>query len=152
MRSAALLVLVLALCRPLSAEPLPLPVEVPSSVTGDYVGGGWACRFVAELQKDERRGILLRCTLPTNAQATSVSTSVQCPDEWLLLPVTEQDQRVRVWLRVIGVDHGVSLTLKVGAYDELMLGGGQFLTMYLAQPLVPGRPYQGCGATARGRR
>ena len=32
------------------------------------------------------------------------------------------------------------------------LGGGKFLTLYLAQPLVPARPYQGCGATARGRR
>lgn len=71
---------------PALASPLPLPVEIPSAVTADYTGSGYACRFVGnQYFGGTHYGLEVRCTRPNNEQTIGLAVGPACPsDEWLI--------------------------------------------------------------------
>ena len=77
--------LLITLCAVASAA------DIPSSATGDYTGGGYACRIVAQaVPSAGQNGLEVRCTRPNSEQTIGLTVgNLACPQTEYLVPLTQ---------------------------------------------------------------
>lgn len=90
MKTRTWLAAIVAACVLLCACSFPASAaNLPSLVSGDYVGEGYACRVLLQTVRDTGlRGLELKCTRPNDEQSTGLVIGPQlCPNEWYLVPL-----------------------------------------------------------------
>lgn len=174
-----LLILLLSIC---SASVYSL--EIPSSVSGDYYGGGYVVRVLAQtVQRAGQNGIELKTIRPNSEQTSGLTIGPQaCPNDWYLVPLAQWgggdqqsvekiqtvsyltpygspvasfgfnilDKFPATWARIVAYD-SQSLTLRVGAFSDLVSGQGTLVPMVKVQSVLLTSPYSGCSVTTLSR-
>lgn len=124
--------------------------EIPSSVSGDYVGGGWSCRVLAYAHPAGIPSTVVEyhCTDPESIQRLGGRT-------WWGCPVTGvYAERLWPWWTstVLAAPPDAHLTI-TSTYPGGMsvVINGRLVQFSLAQPIASPAPYPGCGGKAPGR-
>ena len=92
MKSRTWLAAIVAACViPLGCAQSACALSLPSIVSGDYVGEGYACRILLQgVGNTGQRGLELKCIRPNNEQTTGLVYGPQaCPSEWYMVPLTQ---------------------------------------------------------------
>ncbi len=119
--------------------------DIPSSVSGDYVGGGWSCRLLAYAGPLGFPSTVTeyRCTDPQTNQMYAART-------WWGCPVTQAYPEVLYpwWTLITTAPPNVSMTVAAVAQGTLTLVfDGVPVVMSLVQAIPSPAPYA-CGQTA----
>ncbi len=112
--------------------------DIPSTVTGDYVGGGWNCRVIAYESSAVTNTIELQCTGPDNRPRITAVTWGGCPQ------TGSQSYTLYPWP---GVATGTPV-LRIDSVGDQQIGttiDGLPVYLALSQPLPSPSPYPGCG-------
>lgn len=130
------------------------PADLPSDLTGTYVGNGtlagWQCEIRAyALQPSglQNRVLSADCATPAGRVAGAVTTWDQCPNAEYMQPplvpfgaagLTPTTPRMAITSYAPGVCTLGAVTVSID--------GGPLVTMCRTQIIVPTFPYPGCGA------